>query len=102
MGVGIAAAILIDPTIIRAVLLPATMKLLGDWRWYLPTGSNGSRARPSSQPPRPDSRTDATLRRPTDTVTAASKTTPLDSRALNANPTQNQSRVHGRSHCRGL
>jgi uncharacterized membrane protein YdfJ with MMPL/SSD domain len=35
-GVGLAAAILIDATVIRAVLLPATMKLLGDWNWYLP------------------------------------------------------------------
>ncbi len=37
MGVGLAAAILIDATIIRAVLLPATMKLLGDWNWYFPS-----------------------------------------------------------------
>ena len=36
MGIGLAAAILIDATIIRGVLLPATMKLLGDWNWYLP------------------------------------------------------------------
>ena len=36
MGFGLAAAILIDATIVRAVLLPATMKLLGDWNWYLP------------------------------------------------------------------
>ncbi|MEZ0076568.1 MMPL family transporter [Planotetraspora sp. GP83] len=36
MGIGLAAAILIDATIVRAVLLPATMKLLGDWNWYLP------------------------------------------------------------------
>jgi RND superfamily putative drug exporter len=36
MGVGLAVAILIDATLIRAVLLPATMKLLGDWNWYLP------------------------------------------------------------------
>jgi uncharacterized membrane protein YdfJ with MMPL/SSD domain len=35
-GVGLAAAILIDATIIRGILLPATMKLLGDWNWYLP------------------------------------------------------------------
>ena len=35
-GVGLAAAVLIDATIIRAVLLPATMCLLGDWNWYLP------------------------------------------------------------------
>jgi uncharacterized membrane protein YdfJ with MMPL/SSD domain len=34
--VGLAAAVLIDPTLIRGVLLPATMKLLGDWNWYLP------------------------------------------------------------------
>jgi len=37
MGIGLAAAVLIDATIIRAVLLPASMKLLGDWNWYLPT-----------------------------------------------------------------
>jgi uncharacterized membrane protein YdfJ with MMPL/SSD domain len=35
-GVGLAAAVLIDATIVRAVLLPATMRLLGDWNWYLP------------------------------------------------------------------
>jgi uncharacterized membrane protein YdfJ with MMPL/SSD domain len=36
MGIGLAVAVLIDATIVRAVLLPATMKLLGDWNWYLP------------------------------------------------------------------
>jgi RND superfamily putative drug exporter len=36
IGVGLAAAILIDATIIRGVLLPATMKLLGERNWYLP------------------------------------------------------------------
>jgi len=35
-GVGLAIAVLVDATIVRAVLLPATMKLLGDWNWYLP------------------------------------------------------------------
>ena len=35
-GVGLAAAILIDATLIRAVLLPATMSLLDRWNWYLP------------------------------------------------------------------
>jgi uncharacterized membrane protein YdfJ with MMPL/SSD domain len=35
-GVGLAAAVLIDATIVRGVLLPASMKLLGDWNWYLP------------------------------------------------------------------
>ncbi len=36
MGVGLAVAVFLDATLIRAVLLPATMKLLGDWNWYLP------------------------------------------------------------------
>jgi uncharacterized membrane protein YdfJ with MMPL/SSD domain len=36
MGVGLAVAVLIDATIVRAVLLPAAMKLLGDRNWYLP------------------------------------------------------------------
>jgi RND superfamily putative drug exporter len=36
MGVGLSVAVLIDATIIRAVLLPAAMKLLGEWNWYLP------------------------------------------------------------------
>ena len=36
MGVGLAVAVLLDATIIRGVLLPSTMKLLGRWNWYLP------------------------------------------------------------------
>ncbi|HEX8101340.1 MAG TPA: MMPL family transporter, partial [Solirubrobacteraceae bacterium] len=36
MGVGLAVAIFVDATIVRAVLLPASMKLLGEWNWYLP------------------------------------------------------------------
>jgi RND superfamily putative drug exporter len=36
LGVGLAVAILLDATLIRAVLLPAVMKLLGDANWYLP------------------------------------------------------------------
>jgi RND superfamily putative drug exporter len=36
MGFGLAVAILVDATVIRAVLLPAAMKLLGEWNWYLP------------------------------------------------------------------
>jgi uncharacterized membrane protein YdfJ with MMPL/SSD domain len=36
LGIGLAADILIDATIVRAVLLPATMTLLGDRNWYLP------------------------------------------------------------------
>jgi RND superfamily putative drug exporter len=37
MGFGIAVALLIDATIIRSVLLPAAMCLLGRWNWYLPS-----------------------------------------------------------------
>jgi uncharacterized membrane protein YdfJ with MMPL/SSD domain len=40
MGFGVAAALLIDATIIRSVVLPSTMKLLGDWNWYLPRWLN--------------------------------------------------------------
>jgi uncharacterized membrane protein YdfJ with MMPL/SSD domain len=47
MGVGLAAAVLIDATIVRAVLLPAAMKLLGEWNWWLP-----GRGRP--RPAEPD------------------------------------------------
>jgi RND superfamily putative drug exporter len=36
LGVGLAVAVLLDATVIRGVLLPATMKLLGEWNWYLP------------------------------------------------------------------
>jgi uncharacterized membrane protein YdfJ with MMPL/SSD domain len=36
LGVGLAVAVLIDATIVRAVLLPAAMTLLGEWNWYLP------------------------------------------------------------------
>ena len=35
-GIGLAVAVLIDATIVRAVLLPASMKMLGDWNWWLP------------------------------------------------------------------
>jgi RND superfamily putative drug exporter len=59
MGFGVAVALLIDATIIRSVLLPAAMTLLGDWNWYLPRwlewlpsieveGRAISRAQPSS------------------------------------------------------
>jgi RND superfamily putative drug exporter len=35
-GVGLAVAILVDATVVRLVLVPATMRLLGDWNWWLP------------------------------------------------------------------
>jgi RND superfamily putative drug exporter len=36
-GIGLAAAVLIDATIVRMVLVPATMELLGDRNWWLPS-----------------------------------------------------------------
>ena len=65
MGVGLAVAVLIDATIVRAVLLPATMKLLGDWNWYLPRWLEwlprlGHEAPPTPAPaPMPEPRTPA-------------------------------------------
>jgi putative drug exporter of the RND superfamily len=35
-GLGLSVAILLDATVVRAILVPAVMKLLGDWNWYLP------------------------------------------------------------------
>jgi RND superfamily putative drug exporter len=37
MGLGLAIAVLLDATVVRMVLVPATMELLGDWNWWLPT-----------------------------------------------------------------
>jgi RND superfamily putative drug exporter len=36
LGVGLAAAVLIDATLVRGVVLPAALALLGEWAWYLP------------------------------------------------------------------
>jgi uncharacterized membrane protein YdfJ with MMPL/SSD domain len=62
LGLGLAAAVLIDATIIRGILLPAAMKLLGDWNWYLPRwlewlpriGGEGDAPAPPTDPPDPD------------------------------------------------
>jgi uncharacterized membrane protein YdfJ with MMPL/SSD domain len=56
MGVGLAVAVLIDATIVRAVLLPATMKLLGDWNWYLPRWLEWLPRMGREAPPAPTSR----------------------------------------------
>jgi len=48
-GAGLALAILIDATIVRAILVPAVMAIFGDWNWYLPRGgSPRTSSRPSS------------------------------------------------------
>jgi RND superfamily putative drug exporter len=64
LGLGLAAAVLIDATIIRGVLLPAAMRVLGDWNWYLPSwlewlphvGADRDAAAPvePTEPPAPD------------------------------------------------
>jgi len=36
-GFGLAIAVLLDATIVRCILVPASMRLLGKWNWYLPT-----------------------------------------------------------------
>jgi RND superfamily putative drug exporter len=36
LGFGVAMAVLIDATIVRALLVPALMRLLGDWNWWRP------------------------------------------------------------------
>jgi RND superfamily putative drug exporter len=59
LGVGLGVAVLIDATLVRAVLLPASMKLLGDWNWYLPSwlewlphvGPGGDPALPPAEQP---------------------------------------------------
>jgi RND superfamily putative drug exporter len=50
-GLGLSAAILLDATVVRAILVPAVMKLLGDWNWYLPEGVRKAlRLRPTPAP----------------------------------------------------
>lgn len=50
-GLGLSAAILLDATIVRVLLVPSLMKLLGDWNWYLP-----ERVRRAMRLPRPSAR----------------------------------------------
>ena len=59
MMTGLAVAVLVDATIVRAVLLPATMKLLGNANWYLPKWlewlphlEHGGSLEPSAAPPK--------------------------------------------------
>src|SRR4029077_7289908 len=59
LGVGLAVAVFIDATLIRGVLLPATMKLLGEWNWYLPRWLEwmprlGAEPKPRDEKPRDD------------------------------------------------
>ncbi len=64
LGVGLGVAVLIDATLVRAVLLPASMTLLGDWNWYLPrwlewiphVGPVGAPSLPPAEPSEGDKR----------------------------------------------
>jgi uncharacterized membrane protein YdfJ with MMPL/SSD domain len=59
-GVGLGIAVLLDATIIRGVLLPAAMALLGEWNWYLPRWLQWlPGGRPSVESSRPQERTEA-------------------------------------------
>ena len=69
LGIGLAVAVLIDATIIRGVLLPATMKLLGDWNWYLPKWLEwmpriGPGTGSYAQPPEGPGASDAAIKHP--------------------------------------
>ena len=80
MGIGLAAAVLIDATIVRAVLLPATMKLLGDWNWYLPNWLDWLPARARAADARARTRTGTPVRVTSSMVEAggpASTTRPI-------------------------
>jgi RND superfamily putative drug exporter len=55
LGVGLGLAVLIDATVIRGVLLPATMTMLGEWNWYMPRWLEwvpSLRAEPGKREPR--------------------------------------------------
>jgi RND superfamily putative drug exporter len=55
-GIGLAAGIIFDATVIRALLVPSVMKLLGDWNWWLPRpAARLLRVRPSHAEPVPES-----------------------------------------------
>ena len=49
---GLSVAILLDATIVRAVLVPSFMKIMGDWNWYLPDPVRKAlRLRPGARAP---------------------------------------------------
>jgi uncharacterized membrane protein YdfJ with MMPL/SSD domain len=60
LGVGLAVAVLLDATVVRAILLPATMRLLGERNWYLPRLVRGARSGATEAPhPGPSSAANA-------------------------------------------
>jgi RND superfamily putative drug exporter len=59
-GLGLAAAVLLDATVVRLVLVPATMELLGDRNWWLPAWLG--RMLPAARPAEPVMTTAPTFR----------------------------------------
>jgi trehalose monomycolate/heme transporter len=57
IGVGMAAGIFLDATLIRALLVPATMRLLGRWNWWAPGRLGQLARRMSLDPPAGETRT---------------------------------------------
>ena len=55
LGIGMAIAVALDATVVRALLVPATMRLLGQWNWWMPAALERS-WRTGCPPPRPTSR----------------------------------------------
>ena len=43
IGLGLALAILLDATIVRALVVPSTMRLMGKWNWWSPSWFGGSK-----------------------------------------------------------
>jgi RND superfamily putative drug exporter len=50
LGVGLAVAVLLDATVVRALLLPATMKLLGERNWFMPRVTKRAASRAPEAP----------------------------------------------------
>jgi RND superfamily putative drug exporter len=60
-GLGLSAAIFLDATIVRTILVPAVMRLLGKWNWWLPERvARFMRVRPTAPPPPSESAREAT------------------------------------------
>ena len=50
LGLGVAIAVALDATVVRALLVPSTMRLLGDWNWWMPAASSDSSTRACTCP----------------------------------------------------
>ena len=53
LGIGMAIAVALDATVVRALLVPATMRLLGRWNWWMPARAGAARRRAGCRRPRP-------------------------------------------------